>query len=87
MEGVDLLEPKEASLKWSSKPGIQRSEFFDPEDSWFDSPPEGFNLSVSILVKLKLSLFLFSNFLFMVVLLGFLVIAICNDVDGNLCID
>ncbi|XP_044481714.1 putative RNA polymerase II subunit B1 CTD phosphatase RPAP2 homolog isoform X2 [Mangifera indica] len=57
VEGVDLLEPKEASLKWSSKPGIQRSEFFDPEDSWFDSPPEGFNLSLSSFATMWMAIF------------------------------
>ncbi|XP_031252475.1 putative RNA polymerase II subunit B1 CTD phosphatase RPAP2 homolog [Pistacia vera] len=47
VEDANLLEPKEAPLKWPSKPGIQRSEFFDPEDSWYDTPPEGFSLSLS----------------------------------------
>lgn len=30
------------------KPGIPKSELFDPEDSWFDSPPDGFSLTVSL---------------------------------------
>ena len=51
MKDVDVLEPESepetALVKWPTKPGIPRSEMFDPEDSWFDAPPEGFSLTVS----------------------------------------
>lgn len=47
MEDPDVLEPEAALLKRPSKPGIPRSELFDPEDSWYDEPPEGFSLTVS----------------------------------------
>lgn len=43
--GVDA-EP--APIKWPRKQGISHSDFFDSEDSWFDNPPEGFSLNVSI---------------------------------------
>lgn len=47
-EMPDSLEPDGASIKWPSKPGIPRSDLFDPEDSWYDAPPEGFSLTVSL---------------------------------------
>lgn len=52
-EGANLLEPEPepeiAPLKWPKKPGIPDSDMFDPEDSWFDAPPEGFSLTVSLI--------------------------------------
>lgn len=44
-----MLEPESEAVpvKWPTKPGIPRSDMFDPEDSWFDAPPEGFSLTVS----------------------------------------
>ena len=52
MKDVDVLEPESepetALVKWPTKPGIPRSEMFEPEDSWFDAPPEGFSLTVSL---------------------------------------
>lgn len=53
MEDVDMLEQESAPVKW---PGIPQSELFEPEDSWYDDPPEGFSLTVSLiesLVKFK----------------------------------
>lgn len=38
-------------MKWSKKTGIVESDFFDSEDSWFDSPPEEFVLDVSFLLN------------------------------------
>lgn len=46
-EDVDMLEPESAPLKWPGKPGIPQTDLFDPEDSWYDAPPEGFSLAVS----------------------------------------
>lgn len=43
---VDASEPEKAPLKWPRKPGTKHFDMFDPEDSWFDAPPEGFNLKV-----------------------------------------
>ena len=65
MEDGDLLEPEPGPLKWPTKPGIPQSDFFDPEDSLYDPPPEGFGLSVSfILFKPRTYQFLFHYFLF-----------------------
>lgn len=37
-------EPETAPLKWPKKQG---PDTFDPEDSWFDAPPDGFSLTLS----------------------------------------
>ena len=47
MEDVDMFEQELVPLKWPRKPGIPHSDLFDPKDSWYDAPPEGFSLSVS----------------------------------------
>lgn len=47
IEEVDAREKDLASLKWPKKPGISDIDFFDLEDSWYDPPPEGFNLTLS----------------------------------------
>ena len=46
-EDDDTSEPEEAAVKWPEKPGSQRSHMFNPKDSWFDAPPEGFSLTVT----------------------------------------
>lgn len=45
--GVTVLEPEPALVKWPAKQGISHTDFFESEDSWFDAPPEGFNLTLS----------------------------------------
>lgn len=57
MEDPDVLEPEAALLKWPSKPGIPRSELFDPEDSWYDEPPEGFSLMLSPFATMWMAIF------------------------------
>ncbi|XWS53355.1 hypothetical protein CRYUN_Cryun11dG0150200 [Craigia yunnanensis] len=61
MKDVDMLEPESepetAPVKWPTKPGIPRSEMFDPEDSWFDAPPEGFSLTLSTFATMWNALF------------------------------
>lgn len=47
-EDVTMLEPEEA-LQWPLKPGIPRTDLFDPDDSWFDAPPDGFSLTVRVI--------------------------------------
>lgn len=54
-ENVDVLDLEPAPVMWSRKQGISHSDFFDPEDSLYDSPPDGFNLNVSLLLNLQLS--------------------------------
>ncbi|CAN8255810.1 unnamed protein product [Cochlearia groenlandica] len=40
-------EEEPTLLKWPNKPGIPDSDLFDRDQSWFDGPPEGFNLTLS----------------------------------------
>lgn len=47
-EDIDV-DAEPTHIKWPRKPGISHSDFFESEDSWFDNPPEGFSLNVSIL--------------------------------------
>uniref|UniRef100_A0A2P2L2T3 RNA polymerase II subunit B1 CTD phosphatase RPAP2 homolog n=1 Tax=Rhizophora mucronata TaxID=61149 RepID=A0A2P2L2T3_RHIMU len=53
----DAHEPETDSLKWPRKPGIPHSDFFDSEDSWYDSPPEGFSLTLSSFATMWMVLF------------------------------
>lgn len=43
---VNASEPHSFSEK-SNRLGELRSDLFDPSDSWYDAPPEGFSLTVS----------------------------------------
>lgn len=43
----DVLDTEQAPPKWPSKPGFPDSDIFSSDDSWFDSPPDGFSLTVS----------------------------------------
>ncbi|KAK7278764.1 hypothetical protein RJT34_23800 [Clitoria ternatea] len=47
MEDADILEANSVTLKWPRKPGISDVDLFESEDSWFDTPPEGFSLTLS----------------------------------------
>ncbi|KAI3885889.1 hypothetical protein MKW92_018359 [Papaver armeniacum] len=53
----NALEPESAPLKWPTKPGVFNFELFDPENSWFEPPPEGFNLSLSPFATMYMALF------------------------------
>ncbi|XP_004302308.1 PREDICTED: putative RNA polymerase II subunit B1 CTD phosphatase RPAP2 homolog [Fragaria vesca subsp. vesca] len=46
-EDIDMLEPEQALSKWPKKPESSQFDLFNPEDSWFDAPPDGFNLTLS----------------------------------------
>ena len=48
MENVDMPETDSVTLKWPRKPGISDVDVFDSDDSWYDAPPEGFSLTVSL---------------------------------------
>lgn len=50
LEDLKTVEVDVDTVKWPSKPGIPTSDLFDSEDSWFDAPPEGFNLTVGVIV-------------------------------------
>lgn len=51
------VDPEPAQLKWPKKTGIVESDFFESEDSWFDSPPEEFVLELSPFATMFMSLF------------------------------
>lgn len=52
--GMLEIEP---NPKWPTKPGVPNYNLFESEDSWFDSPPEGFNLTLSPFAMMWNSLF------------------------------
>lgn len=43
----EMLERESSSVKWPTKE-IPGADLFDSEDSWYDAPPEGFSLTVSL---------------------------------------
>ncbi|KAJ6677376.1 hypothetical protein OIU85_010535 [Salix viminalis] len=57
MEDVDVLDEESSTLKWPGKPGIPQSEYFDPENSWYETPPEGFSLELSPFATIWMALF------------------------------
>lgn len=57
MEDVDVLDEESSTIKWPGKPGIPQSECFDPENSWYDAPPEGFSLELSSFATIWMALF------------------------------
>ncbi|XP_057963100.1 putative RNA polymerase II subunit B1 CTD phosphatase RPAP2 homolog isoform X2 [Malania oleifera] len=56
-EETDVLEPEPTPSNWPRKPGITPDDLFDPEDSWYDSPPEGFCLTLSPFAMMWMALF------------------------------
>nr|XP_016454339.1 PREDICTED: putative RNA polymerase II subunit B1 CTD phosphatase RPAP2 homolog [Nicotiana tabacum]XP_016454340.1 PREDICTED: putative RNA polymerase II subunit B1 CTD phosphatase RPAP2 homolog [Nicotiana tabacum] len=48
-ENDEVLDTKPAPLKWPRKQGVPNYDVFESEDSWYDSPPEGFNLNVLLI--------------------------------------
>lgn len=46
-ENDEMLDKEPAPLKWPRKPGMPNYDVFESEDSWYDSPPEDFNMTVS----------------------------------------
>ncbi|GKV01333.1 hypothetical protein SLEP1_g13890 [Rubroshorea leprosula] len=46
---ADQPEPETAPLRWPKRPGISDSDMLDPEESWIDTPPEGFCLTLSLI--------------------------------------
>lgn len=49
-ELMDVSEPEHRSVKWPRKPVLLDTDLFDCEDSWHDTPPEGFSLTVSFYI-------------------------------------
>ncbi|XP_052193179.1 putative RNA polymerase II subunit B1 CTD phosphatase RPAP2 homolog isoform X2 [Diospyros lotus] len=56
-EQVNMVEPEPTTSKWPKKPGVPNYNLFDSEDSWYDSPPEGFSLSLSPFATIWSALF------------------------------
>ncbi|XP_057792033.1 putative RNA polymerase II subunit B1 CTD phosphatase RPAP2 homolog isoform X1 [Salvia miltiorrhiza] len=56
-ENADIIDTDPVQLKWPPKPGVLSSDLFDSEDSWYDSPPEGFNLQLSPFSTMFMALF------------------------------
>ncbi|PIN25766.1 protein-serine/threonine phosphatase [Handroanthus impetiginosus] len=56
-ENGDAVDTDQPTLKWPPKPGFSNADLFDSEDSWYDSPPEGFNLTLSPFSTMFMALF------------------------------
>ncbi|XP_071937101.1 putative RNA polymerase II subunit B1 CTD phosphatase RPAP2 homolog isoform X3 [Coffea arabica] len=46
---VDMPDSETNVLKWPMKSGLSNSDLLDPNDSWYDTPPEGFSLNDHLL--------------------------------------
>ncbi|XP_011087530.1 putative RNA polymerase II subunit B1 CTD phosphatase RPAP2 homolog isoform X2 [Sesamum indicum] len=53
----DVTDTDPVLLKWPPKPGFSNADLFDSEDSWYDSPPEGFSLTLSPFSTMFMALF------------------------------
>ncbi|CAN1170659.1 Putative RNA polymerase II subunit B1 CTD phosphatase RPAP2 homolog [Linum perenne] len=54
----DNSERKEsAAIQWPGKSGLPQSDMFNPDDSWCEGPPEGFNLELSPFATMWMALF------------------------------
>ncbi|XP_055816543.1 putative RNA polymerase II subunit B1 CTD phosphatase RPAP2 homolog isoform X2 [Solanum dulcamara] len=56
-ENDEMLDQEPAPLKWPRKPGMPNYDVFESEDSWYDSPPEDFNMTLSPFATMFNSLF------------------------------
>ncbi|PIN17613.1 protein phosphatase [Handroanthus impetiginosus] len=56
-ENGDAVDTDQPLLKWPPEPGFSNADLFDFEDSWYDSPPEGFNLTLSPFSTMFMALF------------------------------
>ncbi|KAK4339774.1 hypothetical protein RND71_041236 [Anisodus tanguticus] len=56
-EKDEVLDTEPAPLKWPRKPGMPSYDAFESEDSWYDSPPEGFHMTLSPFATMFNSLF------------------------------
>lgn len=55
-EDVDMLGLGPAPIKWPTKP-VTDYDFFESQNSWYDTPPEGFNLTLSPFATMWMALF------------------------------
>ncbi|XAR52734.1 Phosphoprotein phosphatase [Bertholletia excelsa] len=56
-ENISMPEPEPIPTKWPRKPGVPNYNLFDSEDSWYDSPPDGFSLTLSTFATMWMALF------------------------------
>ncbi|OAY73545.1 putative RNA polymerase II subunit B1 CTD phosphatase RPAP, partial [Ananas comosus] len=56
-EGEDNFEFDRGVVKWPKKTVILDTDMFEVEDSWHDTPPEGFSLTLSSFATLWMALF------------------------------
>lgn len=47
----EIFEIDRGVVKWPKKTVLLDTDMFDVDDSWHDTPPEGFSLTVRILEK------------------------------------
>ncbi|KAF3644726.1 putative RNA polymerase II subunit B1 CTD phosphatase RPAP2 [Capsicum chacoense] len=53
----EMLDVEPTPLKWPRKPGMPNFDVFESENSWYDRPPEGFNMTLSPFATMFDSLF------------------------------
>ncbi|KAG9441077.1 hypothetical protein H6P81_016931 [Aristolochia fimbriata] len=53
----DVSKPHQDGSKWPRKPVLLDTDAFDCDDSWHDSPPEGFSLTLSPFSTMWMALF------------------------------
>ena len=90
---VEAFEFDRGVLKWPKKTVLLDTDMFDVEDSWHDTPPEDFSLTVCLCLLLLISALV--QFLpcqncfysYQTLCFSFSVIIICNNVDGAVWMD
>ncbi|KAL3515895.1 hypothetical protein ACH5RR_022797 [Cinchona calisaya] len=53
----EVVDSETNPLKWPMKPGLSSPDLFDSNDSWYDTPPEGFNFNLSPFATMFMALF------------------------------
>ncbi|XP_047342256.1 putative RNA polymerase II subunit B1 CTD phosphatase RPAP2 homolog [Impatiens glandulifera] len=57
----DTIEPEQEPTKLLKKPGVPNYNLFESEDSWYDSTPEGFSLTLSSFATMWMALFAWTS--------------------------
>lgn len=56
-ENGDIVDTDPMELKWPPKPGFSDADLLDSEGSWYDSPPDGFSLTISPFATMFMAVF------------------------------
>ncbi|XP_039128060.1 putative RNA polymerase II subunit B1 CTD phosphatase RPAP2 homolog [Dioscorea cayenensis subsp. rotundata] len=56
-EDEEMFELDRGRVKWPTKPVLLDTDMFEVEDSWHDTPPEGFKLTLSSFATMWMALF------------------------------